>query len=204
MGVDAYGIAILPPPEAARGLLAVRRIHPLLRHAGPPHITIKSPFVPRHTPALLLERLAEAVGPIEPFELRLDGLGSFGHAVLYVHVQDCAALRALHRVVVEALEGMVETFEPRHDGVNFTPHLTLAEKLTAAEFEAARRALGGFRPRATFRVERLHLLKGARGTSRDGTVTRRWEPGRSVELGTSPPLERGCRKRAGQPSLEGD
>lgn len=170
---QTYGVVLLPPPELSRELMRLRRAHPVLRSRSVPHVTVKSPFLCRHTPALVLERLAELLDPVAPFELELDGLGAFGQEVIYARVAPSPALADLHRRVVEGLDGMVETLTERYEGAGYVPHLTLVEKLRPDDFPLAWKALAGFRARGRFRVDRLHLLRGA-------------EVMRGVALGGSP------------------
>lgn len=165
MGKPAtYGVVILPPPELTRELLRLRCAHPVLRSRSLPHVTVKTPFLCRHTPALILDHLAEVVADVPPFELQLDGLGAFGQEVVYARVTPSPALGDLHRRVVEGLRGMVETISERHEGNGYVPHLTLVEKLRPEDFPVAWKALAAYRARARFRVERLHLLRGTEAT----------------------------------------
>lgn len=173
--VYAYGVVILPPPDLYRELLALRQRHPLLRSIVPPHITIKSPFLFRQSGAAVMERLEATCERWEPFEVQLGGLGVFRHSILYVRVGESADLTNLHLDLVEALDGYVETLSDRYDGPQFTPHLTLAERLEPEDLAEARRVLAGVRLNRRFPVDRIHLLRG-RG---------RWDITRSFDLGTA-------------------
>lgn len=169
----AYGIVILPPPDLYRELVLLRKKHPLLRSVSPPHITVKAPFVPRGTLALVTDRLEEICSRIEPFELKLNGLGNFGSKVIYVRVEESPELRALHLLLLEGLEEYIESITDKYEGENYTPHLTVAEKLVPDDFEAAWAALAGFWPRRRFLVQHLHILRG-RG---------KWDIARSIRMG---------------------
>lgn len=169
----AYGVIILPPPDLYRELLAIRERHPLLRSPVPPHITVKSPFIYRHSGAVVIEQLEAVCERWEPFEIQLSGLGVFRSSILYVKVDESQDLHDLHRDLVEGLEGFVETLNDRYDGGAYTPHLTLADKMAPEDLAEARRALADVRFRRRFLVDRVHLLRG-RG---------RWDIARTFPLG---------------------
>lgn len=170
----AYGIVILPPPGLHRELMLLRKKHALLRSVSPPHITVKAPFVPRGTLALVTDRLEEISSRIEPFEIRVNGLGTFGSKVIYVRVEKSPELRRLHSLLLEGLEEYIECISDKYEGQNYTPHLTVAEKLATEDFEPAWAAMARFRPRLRFMVEHLHILRGQG----------RWDIARSIRLGT--------------------
>ncbi len=156
----AYGVVILPPPDIQRQLLEARRRHPLLRSARPPHITVKSPFVMRHTAARVFDQVEAICEGLAPFEVTLGRIGQFGTSVLYLSTLEEAPLRALNALLVEGLTGYVETLNDRWDGAGYNPHLTLAERLEPDDLPPLRRTLAGLRLRRRFLVERLYLLGG--------------------------------------------
>lgn len=168
----AYGVVIVPPPDLTGQLLALRQRHPLLRSSAPPHVTVKSPFLLRHSGARVAERLESVCEGLAPFEVCLGSIGQFGHSVLYLDVLDPAPLRELNARLVEQLDGYVETLNPRWDGPGFHPHLTLAERLCPDDLPALRRALAGLRLRRRFLARRLYLLRGQG----------KWELARGFEL----------------------
>ncbi|HYG57969.1 MAG TPA: 2'-5' RNA ligase family protein [Symbiobacteriaceae bacterium] len=169
----AYGVIILPPPDLYRELLAIRERHPLLRTPAPPHITVKSPFLYRQSGAVVIEQLEAVFEQWEPFEIQLGGLGVFRNSVLYVRVNESAALMDLHHDLVESLSGFVETLSEKYDGGAYTPHLTLADKLAPDDLAEARKLLADCRFRRRFVVDKVHLLRG-RGS---------WDIARSFSLG---------------------
>ncbi|HYF93685.1 MAG TPA: 2'-5' RNA ligase family protein [Symbiobacteriaceae bacterium] len=169
----AYGVIILPPPDLYRELLGIRERHPLLRSPVPPHITVKSPFIYRHTGAAVVEQLEAICEHWAPFEVQLSGLGVFRSSILYVKVEESKELDGLHHDLVEGLDGFVETLNDRYDGDAYTPHLTLAESMAPEDLPEAKRALADIRFRRRFVVDRVHLLRG-RG---------KWDITRSFPLG---------------------
>ncbi|MFO7171475.1 MAG: 2'-5' RNA ligase family protein [Bacillota bacterium] len=171
--VYAYGIVVLPPPDLRRQVMALRRQHPVLHASGPPHITVKSPFLFRGTGAWVAEILEEVCARHQPFELELAGLASFGTSVIYIPVVPCQPLLDLHHDLVESLAGYVETLNEKYEGAGYTPHLTVADHLTPEDYQLARQLLQGWYPRGRVWVDRIHLLRG-RG---------RWDITRSFPLG---------------------
>jgi len=169
----AYGVVILPPRDLYRELLAIQEKHPLLRSSYPPHITVKSPFLFRHSGATVVEHLEAVCSRWDPFEIHIGGLGSFRNSILYVKVEQSDDLEELHWDVVDGLEGFVENLNDRYEGHAYTPHLTLADNLTADDIVEARKVLANVRFRRRFVVEQVHLLRG-RG---------RWDVTRSFALG---------------------
>jgi 2'-5' RNA ligase len=169
----AYGLIILPPLDLYRELLRIRDRHPLLRTKTPPHITVKSPFLFRHSGAYVVDQLREILARWVPFRIRVGGLGVFKGSILYARVAESPDLQELHTDLVNGLEGFVETLTTQYDGHGYTPHLTLADRLTPDDLSEARRILQEYRIGRSFWVEEVHLLKG-RGN---------WEIARSFALG---------------------
>jgi len=156
----AYGIVVLPPPDVQRQLLEARKRHLLLQGVRPPHITVKSPFVMRHTAARVIDQLEAICEGFAPFEVTLGRIGQFGSSILYLSVLEEGPLRTLNAQLVEGLSGFVETLNQRWDGVGYNPHLTLAERLEPEDLSPLRRTLTGLKLRRRFLVERLYLFGG--------------------------------------------
>lgn len=157
----AYGVVILPPPDLYREILTVRERSPLLQMPAPPHITVKSPFLYRQSGALVVEVLEAICARWQPFEIKVGGLGVFRKSILYARVEESPDLSALHRELIEQLDGFVETLGGgRYEGSGFTPHLTLADSLAPEELPSARKALNDVRFSRRFEVDRIHLLRG--------------------------------------------
>lgn len=169
----AYGVVILPPRDLYREILAIRERHPLLRSLAPPHITVKSPFLYRQSGAMVVEQIEAICQEWDPFEIRLGGLGVFRSSILYVRVHEDGALSDLHADLLDGLDGFVETLQERFEGNEYTPHLTLADKLAPADIVEARRILADVRLHRRFVVDRIHLLRG----------TGRWDIARTFPLG---------------------
>lgn len=170
----AYGVVILPPADLYRELLAIREKHPLLQYQPPPHITVKSPFLYRMSGATVIDQLEEICQNWEPFEIRLGGLGVFRNSILYVKVHENGDLSDLHWDLVDGLDGFVETLQDKYEGNEYTPHLTLADKLDPDDVVEARKLLTNISFHRRFVVNRIHLLRG-KG---------RWDVARTFTLGS--------------------
>lgn len=156
----AYGVVILPPPDLYQKVLSIRKRHPLLQSTAPPHITVKSPFYFRYTGATVVEQLEDICARFVPFEIEINGTGTFRQRVIYARVEGDPELYDLHHALVEGLTGYVEPLTERWDGEGFRPHLTLADKLDPEDVEPARKLLSDFRPFRRFVVDKIHLLRG--------------------------------------------
>jgi len=169
----AYGVVILPPPDLYRELLAIREKHPLLQYQPPPHITVKSPFIYRQSGAIVIEQMEEICRNWDPFQIRLGGIGVFRGSILYVKVYEDGDLSDLHWDLVDGLDGYVETLQAKYEGDEYTPHLTLADKLNPDDIAEARKLLADISFKRRFTVDRIHLLRG-KG---------RWDIARTFTLG---------------------
>jgi 2'-5' RNA ligase len=125
----------------------------------PAHLSVVYPFVP---PAavddLVLDRLAEAIGTVPPFDCVFSRTAWFGDDVLWLAPEPDAPFRELTRAVVAAF--------PAHQPYGGlytepTPHLTVGELRlgSAAELAAAELAVQAHLPIAA-QVERVALLAG--------------------------------------------
>jgi 2'-5' RNA ligase len=123
---------------------------------------------------MVIEQLEAICADWEPFTIRLGGLGVFRNEILYVKVYEDGLLTDLHRDLVDGLDGFVETLQERYDGADYTPHLTLADRLAPEDIVEARKILAGVSFRRRFVVDRVHLLRG-KG---------RWDVARTIPLGT--------------------
>ncbi|MGB9866596.1 MAG: 2'-5' RNA ligase family protein [Bacillota bacterium] len=156
----SYSVVIIPPPPVRTRLVKLRRLSPLLDSALPPHITVKSPFFLRQTGARVLEQIRRICSTLPSFPIQLKGIGSFESTVIYVQIVPSQELVTLHTRLEEALAGYVEPIVEEHDPREFSPHLTLASKLSPAEFSKLRALLSGRTFEWEFSVDRVYLLSG--------------------------------------------
>ncbi|NUT97861.1 MAG: DUF504 domain-containing protein [Saccharothrix sp.] len=148
----------LPPPAVAESVDAVRRRHDPGVDRWPAHVTLLFGFVSESEFDTAVPLLARAVAEVRPFDVRLEGVRSFGQGVVWL---DPAAGGAepwarLHEALVSRFPGC--------RGREFTPHLTLGRP---ARGRAWPPAPGSIVPRGTDRAG-LERAQGARGTGRAG------------------------------------
>ena len=106
----------------------------------PPHINMVYPFLPPSAFGEAVAVLTPAVAALEPFNVTLDSLGTFGgrhRGVLYAHPSDPAQLESL-RALQAALQAQLPFLDDQQRRGVYTPHLTLAHFPSRDAAEAAR------------------------------------------------------------------
>lgn len=137
-------VAWLPPDEVWPAIQDVRTTHDPAIHRWPPHVNVLFGFVAEADFDRALPLLAEAAAEVAPFEVRLDGVHTFGHrddATVWLDpAGDTAGWHDLH----QALRRRFPRCRGRHEG--FTPHLTLGRsrdpQRVATESAARLRGVG--------------------------------------------------------------
>ena len=165
MPVNLYLIALLPPEplrDRVRELKEEMRDRFGARHAlkSPAHITLQMPFrlAPETEPDLMqfLERFASREWP---FEIKLQGFGSFPPRVLFIRITDHKPVSALETSLRAALAGEA-ALQLEGSDLPFHPHMTIATRDLSEP--AFCRAWAEFKDRpfeAAFKVRSLFLLK---------------------------------------------
>jgi 2'-5' RNA ligase len=129
----------------------------------PPHITLVPPFwVKDHQRVLITQALEGVCNTQEYFEVSINGFGSFGNRVIYLHVLSIAALGALAADLHKALhsKGLDVNTESR----NYHPHITVAYKDLGSEvFDEAFAHFRHVQFSGTFKAENLTLLRHQHG-----------------------------------------
>ncbi|MET7001131.1 2'-5' RNA ligase family protein [Chitinophaga defluvii] len=163
-----YFIALLPNAETGMEIIRLKQefaeqfgaVHAL---KVMPHITMQVPFTA--DPAMersFCEGLTEFAATQTPFEIVLNGFGSFPHQdkkVLFIQVEKTAGMLEMHRQLVSYLrkEFGFSTMLARN---SFTPHITVAFKdLTQEQFDKAWAIYEKKPYNATFRVNNLYLMR---------------------------------------------
>ncbi len=110
------------------------QLDPVTAVITPPHVTLAGTYwrSGRATPeneTVLIHRLQQRQKEMPPFTLQLGGVRRFGDRVLYLGVRPTRGLLAVRSALLNVAG------EDKHR--RFTPHLTLAQRLTPAELAAA-------------------------------------------------------------------
>ncbi len=93
-----------------------------------PHITLVKPFELPASGLPVLEKALHAFSLGQsPFELKIEGINSFGQHVLFIDVEHTHALPKLREALLVALQESSLFTEVTRDG-QFHPHITLATK----------------------------------------------------------------------------
>ncbi|MCR8670788.1 RNA 2',3'-cyclic phosphodiesterase [Agrococcus sp. HG114] len=153
--------AVVPPEDVREDLAAFLEPREGLSWTPPDRMHVTLAFladVPERILEPLEERLARAVGAVEPFACSLAGAGAFPHpdrpAVLWLGVQQGAdALERLARRVRDA----ASTAGAAPDGKRFTAHLTLARPPRQRSAVRWLHVLDTYRSR-TWEVDEVELI----------------------------------------------
>jgi 2'-5' RNA ligase len=137
-------LAVVPPDPIAREIVELQRVVGV-DTSVPPHVTVKS------QPALAgVERwrpsVEAAVKDLTAFDVTLGGVGWFGTGIVFLQVS--RSIVDLHRVVLEAVERVVDDERFEYDGDGYEPHLTLGAEFagaTAAQLSELARLFAGRR-----------------------------------------------------------
>lgn len=114
-------IAVVPPEPIASDIDRLRRTVGL-DTAVLPHVTVKAqPNL--GLPALWRPAVRDALAAVAPFDVTLGDVDWFGDGIVFLHVSDAVA--RLHRVVLDAIEAVVQGDRFEYEGDTYVPHLTL-------------------------------------------------------------------------------
>lgn len=174
-------VAVVPPPEVVADLSDFLAPREGMRWIDPAqwHLTLAfMASVPAAREDVLVERLGTATARVAPFDLGLDGAGSFPDAsrakVLWLGVDE-SARPPLERLAKGARAAANVSGAPP-DGRTFVPHLTLARLRRPVEATRWLRVLETYRSPG-WRVEEVelvasHLGEGPKGRPRHEVVAR--------------------------------
>lgn len=163
-----YFLALLPTAEVGKEIIRLKQEfseHYGARHALKvlPHITIQVPFTA--SPSLekvFCSGLSAFAATRQPFEVQLDGFGTFPHRpspILYISVKRNEAILDLHRQLVTFLRKEF-AFSSMLARNGFSPHVSVAfNDLTDDQFRQAWVEYERKPFQASFRVNNLYLLR---------------------------------------------
>ena len=153
-------IGAFPQGELAGRIQALReKYDPRTAAISPPHVTLAGTYwrygaATPENEAELIHRLQTHVDQIAPFDLVLGGIRRFGNRVVYLGVKPTGDLLAARRTLLRIVG--------RDKHRRFTPHLTLAMRLSAAEMDEMVEELEGTtweEARWTVPIRQLRLMQ---------------------------------------------
>lgn len=121
-----------------------------------PHITFKLPFEVRDIEDYV-EYFDTLAGKIDPFEVELSGIGSFGTEVLFLDVAPNQALTQLHFQILDSLDAQFGISPDPLEGHHIRFHATVCKPQTPDVFEEAKKLLEGFRPHFRFMSHKIGI-----------------------------------------------
>jgi len=147
-------ITIVPPAPVQAVAVPLLRKHTYdLPRRLPAHLTVTYPFVPVADLSAATETLKEITATVAPFEITLDGYGSFDR-VAYLDVMLCPPLMKLVETIYTAFPALVPYDGQLGPDAVYIPHVTVGVFQTKSKQRAA--DLPPYPPQ-TFRVDRLHV-----------------------------------------------
>ena len=153
-------VGAFPEGELVGRVEALRKKYdPQTAAITPPHVTLAGTYwrYGEATPeneVELIHRLQQHADQMEPFELVLGGVRRFGNRAVYLGVKPTNDLLAVRQTLLKIIGG------DKHR--RFTPHLTLAMRLSPAEMDKMVQELQGATwesERWTVPITRLHLMQ---------------------------------------------
>ena len=114
-----------------------------------PHITFKSPFKV-HDIEGYVDYFDGLARQVKPFEIKLDGIGSFDKKILYLAVAGNPELEHLHRKVIREMEDQFGIEPDPLEGENARFHATICRPQTPDVFDEASKMLEQENPEFVF------------------------------------------------------
>lgn len=160
-----YFIAILPPDDIAQRVQEIKKefveeYESKEAYNKPPHFTLRAPFkAPEEIEERIIPQLIYFAEEQDAFTVNLSGFNHFRDDVIYIDVEDPAAMKLLYANLCEYLQNEMGFSETQNKN-SFTPHMTVAYRdLTSENFQ---RAWKKFQDRPfdySFPVNSFYLLK---------------------------------------------
>ncbi len=131
--IQKYFLALVPPPEILERAHEVKlliREHFGIKYAlkSPPHVTLKMPFSYNEAKEEFLEnKLRDFLQVQKPFQVKIDGVGTFGNRVIYLGIEQSPELLLLQSNLKSFCKKELNLIDELSDR-NYHPHLTVAFK----------------------------------------------------------------------------
>ncbi|MEM7548355.1 MAG: 2'-5' RNA ligase family protein [Bacteroidota bacterium] len=167
MSINRYFLALIPTKEVREELqdLKIKISDEYQTKASlrsPPHLTLHMPFLkPAKYEKQLIESLTDFCNEPKPFDLTLNGYGSFEPKVFFVQVVENQELKNLHQELHQLMK-IKHNVLPREGFIErpFRPHITLAFRdLKKQEFYRLWKDFQDRNYERVFMVSSLALLK---------------------------------------------
>jgi len=133
------------------------------KHAlrSPPHITLHMPFKWRIDRVdILSDILSVFAKSKKPFEMRVDGFGSFPPRVIYIGVEQSDPLNLLQLDLIKVARYRLKLVNNNYKDKAFHPHITVAFRdLSKKAYRSSWEEFNGKEINYRFRAERFSLLK---------------------------------------------
>jgi 2'-5' RNA ligase len=159
-------IAVMPPEPV---YAEIRRKQQFIadtwgpKHAlrTPPHITLIPPILLTSSEAGWLYGMADALSAMfPPFEILLQGYGSFRPRVVFINIVNKTALKDLQETWLHAVRSKMPHVLDTYPDRPFHPHLTLAHKdVTKPQFEQIWRFYEDKQYEAVLHVDAFYILQ---------------------------------------------
>ncbi len=160
-----YFIAIVPPEQIKRELIAVQRyMAENYQTKGAltsmPHLTLQLPIsLPEWGEAALLRKLQAFSSQLKPFDITLDGFDHFRDQVIYARLKEDKAIKELQKNLMAFLREELSFPKDKTKTID-TPHIPVGKKDLKPEiFPQAWNDLAARPYKRTFTVRKICLLK---------------------------------------------
>ncbi|MFC3198346.1 2'-5' RNA ligase family protein [Parapedobacter deserti] len=169
-----YLLIIKPADHAQKAIEAFKRYlvnshryHNAIVSKG--HITLMRFLQYESYEQRIIQRLQQIADTIRPFDVELQGFGSFGHT-LYIDVKSADPIRQLVAMQRQALRPLLNGSKALTPYFVTKPHVTIARKLTPPQNDAIWPIWKRTHYHDKFRAKNMILLRRMAGTLRYSTV----------------------------------
>jgi 2'-5' RNA ligase len=161
-----YFIAILPPPELAEKVQAIKKefvekYDSKEAYRRPAHFTLQAPFeMPEADEEAIIPPLLSFAKHQQAFTVRLADFNHFRDDVIFIDVEDPSEMKSLHQNLISFLQNELDFTDGMIKDKNFRPHMTVAYRdLSTKQFHQAWAAFSSRSFDSFFKVNSFFLLK---------------------------------------------